>query len=170
MKGFDLVSVYEVTISGFGGQGVLFMGQLLAHAANRANLETSWLPAYGPEMRGGTANCMVVISKETIDSPFILNPTAVIAMNKPSMERFEPQLKENGLLVLNVDMINKENSRGDVNVYKIQADTIAGELGETKAANMVALGAFIRASEILDIDLVSYCLKYVFAENKETTD
>ena len=161
------MKAYELTISGFGGQGVLLMGQLMAYAANKSGHATSWLPAYGPEMRGGTANCMVVVADEAIDSPFIINPSAVIAMNKPSLERFEPQLKENGLLVMNADMIDKVNSRDDVKTCKIHADKIAGMLGEKKVANLVALGAFIRASKLVELNIAIECLKYVINSEKE---
>ena len=161
------MSAYELTISGFGGQGVLLIGQLFAYAVNKKGKNVSWLPAYGPEMRGGTANCMVVIADEAIDSPFIINPSAVIAMNKPSLERFEPQLKENGLIVLNADMIDKENSRHDVKTCKIHADKIAQMLGEKKVANLVALGAFIRASGLVELGVAIACLKHVINSEKE---
>ncbi|MDF2570806.1 MAG: Pyruvate/ketoisovalerate oxidoreductase, catalytic domain protein [Sporomusa sp.] len=160
------MGAYEVTISGFGGQGVLLIGQLLAYAANKAGHTISWLPAYGPEMRGGTANCMVVISDGEVNSPQIINPTAVIALNKPSVQRFEPLIKTGGLLIVNTDLVDIEIQRKDISVVKIAAGTIAEKLGSNKIVNMVALGAFIKASGIVSLNAILQCLENVIPAHR----
>jgi 2-oxoglutarate ferredoxin oxidoreductase subunit gamma len=142
----------EMIIAGFGGQGILYMGQMLSYAANDLGKKVSWLPSYGPEMRGGTANCMVCISDEDINSPLVLEPDVLVAMNKPSLVRFEKTVKPGGTLVLNRDMIDIEPTRGDTDVYWIPADAIASELGNPKIANMVALGALIGALDIVTLE------------------
>lgn len=159
------MQAYEVTISGFGGQGVLLIGQVLAYAANEEGKNLSWLPAYGPEMRGGTANCMVVISDAEVNSPQIINPTAVIALNLPSVKRFEPTIKNGGLLIVNTDMVDCETQRKDIKTVKIAAGSIAEKVATNKSANMVALGAFIKASGIVSLDNVITCLDHFFPDN-----
>lgn len=144
----------EIIIAGFGGQGILFMGQMLSYAANDLGLNVCWLPSYGPEMRGGTANCMVTYSDTEIYSPMVLKADVVVAMNKPSMVRFEKLLKPGGLLLLNTDMIDIEPTRTDVRIVRVAADSIAERAGNAKASNMVALGAFIRATGDITLEQV----------------
>jgi 2-oxoglutarate ferredoxin oxidoreductase subunit gamma len=132
---------FDLIIAGFGGQGVLFAGQLLAHAALDAGLETTWYPSYGPEMRGGTANCTVVISDEPIGSPVTERPQAAIVMNLPSLDRYEPLVRPGGVLVVNASLIDRAVTRDDVDVITIPADDVAAELGHPKLTNMVLLGA-----------------------------
>jgi 2-oxoglutarate ferredoxin oxidoreductase subunit gamma len=139
-------------IAGFGGQGILFMGQVLAHAANDAERNVSWLPSYGPEMRGGTANCMLCISDEAINSPLVLRPNVLVAMNKPSLQRFQSQIAVGGWLVINEDMVDIEAERNDIKIIKVKADSIAAELGNPKIANMVALGALIGFTDIISLE------------------
>ena len=149
----------EVIIAGFGGQGVLFAGQLLSYTAMDEGKEVTWFPSYGPEMRGGTANCTVVISDEEIGSPLVKNPTAVIAMNLPSLEKFEGLVEEDGVLVVNASMINREVTRKDIKVVSIPANDIAGELGSERAVNMLLLGALLGNMDMLSIEAVEKALK-----------
>jgi len=149
----------EVIIAGFGGQGVLFAGQLLSYTAMDEGKEVTWIPSYGPEMRGGTANCTVVISDEEIGSPLVKNPTAVIAMNLPSLEKFEGLVEEDGVLVVNASMINREVTRKDIKVVSIPANDIAGELGSERAVNMLLLGALLGNMDMLSIEAVEKALK-----------
>lgn len=146
------MSTTEMIIAGFGGQGILFMGQMLSHAANDLEKKVSWLPSYGPEMRGGTANCMVCVSDEDVNSPLVLEPDVLVAMNKPSLVRFEKAVKPGGTLVLNRDLIDIEPTRSDLRVYWVAADTIAAELGNPKIANMAALGTLIGTLDIITLD------------------
>ena len=149
----------EVIIAGFGGQGVLFAGQLLSYTAMDEGKEVTWIPSYGPEMRGGTANCTVVISDEEIGSPLVKNPTAVIAMDLPSLEKFEDLVKEGGVLVVNTSMVNREVTREDIKVVNIPANDIAKEIGSERAVNMVLIGALLGNMELLSIEAVEKALK-----------
>ncbi len=131
----------EVIISGFGGQGTLYAGQVYAYAGMDEGKHVTWLPSYGPEMRGGTANCTVVISDEEIGSPSALHPRAVIALNLPSLDKYEPLVAPGGFLIVNQSMVNREPTRTDIHWLTIPANDIARELGNERAANMVLLGA-----------------------------
>lgn len=122
----------EVIIAGFGGQGVLFAGLLLAYAAMDEGKDVTWIPSYGPEMRGGTANCTVVVSDEEIGSPFVKNPSAVLAMNLPSLDKYEKLVKPGGVLVVNASMVNREVERKDINVVSLPANEIADEAGSER--------------------------------------
>ncbi|HPH95323.1 MAG TPA: 2-oxoacid:acceptor oxidoreductase family protein [Anaerolineaceae bacterium] len=133
----------EVIISGFGGQGTLFAGQMLSYAAMDAGKEVTWIPSYGPEMRGGTANCTVVVSDEEIGSPLARNPKAAIVMNLPSLDKYEPLLQPGGVLVVNTSMVNREPTRKDIKVVLLPANDIAEKLGGQRLANMVMLGALL---------------------------
>ncbi len=144
----------EVIIAGFGGQGVLFAGQLLAYTAMDEGKAVTWIPSYGPEMRGGTANCTVVISDEEIGSPFVKNPTAVIAMNKPSLDKFEMLVKPGGVLVVNSSMVDRPVERKDITVVNIPANEIAESLGSSRSANMVLLGALLGNLDLLPLEAV----------------
>jgi len=141
----------EVIIAGFGGQGVLFAGQLLAYAGMDAGKDVTWIPSYGPEMRGGTANCTVVISDDEIGSPFVKNPAAVLAMNLPSLDKYENLVKTGGVLVVNTSMVNRAVTRDDITVVSIPANEIAEEVGSKRAVNMVMLGALLGNSDILSL-------------------
>lgn len=142
---------FALIFAGFGGQGILYMGQALAHAACDRGLNVCWLPSYGPEMRGGTANCMVTVSPEEVYSPMVLEADAVVAMNKPSMERFEKVLKPGGVLIVNSDLVDEEADRDDVRVYKIAADSIAESIKSPKSANMAALGALLAVTGCMSL-------------------
>ena len=133
----------EILIAGFGGQGVLFAGQLLAYAAMDEGKQVTWIPSYGPEMRGGTANCTVVIADEEIGSPMVRNPQAVIAMNLPSLDKYENVIRPGGLVVINSSIIDRGASRGDIRSIAIPGNGIAEELGDRRMTNMVLLGGLL---------------------------
>jgi 2-oxoglutarate ferredoxin oxidoreductase subunit gamma len=133
----------EIIIAGFGGQGVLFSGQLLAYAAMEHGLEVTWIPSYGPEMRGGTANCSVIISDEEIGSPMVRSPQVLIVMNRPSLDKYEASVRPGGLLLLNSSLIDRPVQRTDVRVVRVPANDIAEKLGEKRMTNMVMLGSLL---------------------------
>ena len=149
----------KTLISGFGGQGVISMGLTLAQAAMAEGKYVTYLPSYGAEVRGGTANCTVAISDDEIASPIASAPDFVIAMNRPSLVRFQNQIKSDGVLFLNSSLIQSGTSRDDIEVVRVAADTIAKELGSAKSANMVMLGAFIKKSGIVSLDGILEGLK-----------
>ena len=153
----------RIIISGFGGQGIMLMGRLLAYAGMLEGKNVAWMPSYGPEMRGGTANCTVLISEEEIGSPIVSHPKTLIAMNQPSLDKFEPNVNEDGLIILNDSLIDREVSRNDVNVIKIPADDIADKLGNSRAANMVVLGAYVEKSGIVKLETIFKALEKALA-------
>ncbi len=136
----------HVIIAGFGGQGILFAGQVLAYAGMYDGNEVVWMPSYGPEMRGGTANCTVVVSSDRIRSPLVPNPLGVIAMNRPSFDRFESAVRPGGVLIVNSSLIDAKASRTDIRVFEVPANHIAEELESARVANLVALGAYVAAT------------------------
>jgi 2-oxoglutarate ferredoxin oxidoreductase subunit gamma len=148
--------------AGFGGQGIMVIGQLLAYAGMMENKNVAWMPAYGPEMRGGTANCTVIVSDNLVGSPVVTEPSALLAMNEPSLNKFEPMLKKDGVLVLNSSLISKKPKRKDIKVFNIDANHIASELGNTRVANMVTLGTLLKATQAVDINTVINSLDKVF--------
>lgn len=150
---------HEFIFAGFGGQGVLLMGQLLAHTAMDEGKRVSWIPSYGPEMRGGTANCTVIVSDREIGSPVVSRPSCVVAMNLPSLDKFEETVKPNGVLVINSSLVTREPKRQDVTVVKVPATQVANELGNARVANMVALGAVIEATGVVMPDGLMEALK-----------
>ncbi|HMS00776.1 MAG TPA: 2-oxoacid:acceptor oxidoreductase family protein [Anaerolineales bacterium] len=135
----------EIIIAGFGGQGVLFSGQILAYAAMDAGKEVTWIPSYGPEMRGGTANCTVIIADEEIGSPLVKNPQLGIALNLPSFDKYEDLLAPGGTLIVNQSMVDRTARRADINVVFVPCNEIAEEIGDKKLLNMVAVGALLTA-------------------------
>lgn len=153
----------EVMFAGFGGQGILLIGKLLAHAAMEEGYEVAWIPSYGPEMRGGTAYCTVVISDRPIGSPIIKNPKHLVAMNRPSLEKFAPQVRTDGVVLVNSSLIPVDSGREDVDELKVAAVEIAKEIGNVRAANIVALAAFVARSKIVKIDTLRACIKEEFA-------
>ena len=144
----------ESIFSGFGGQGALFAGQLLAYAGIAEGLYVTWFPSYGPEMRGGTAHCTVILSEEEIGAPIIRNPTSAIVLNLPSLEKYGPLVKPGGLLVINQSLVPKPCERDDIRVISIPASDIATELGNPRMANMVLLGAYVKATGIVSLETV----------------
>lgn len=157
----------QVVIAGFGGQGVMSMGQLLAYAGMLENKNVSWLPSYGPEMRGGTANCNVIISDNPVGSPIVTDADAAIIMNLPSLDKFENYLVEGGYLLINSSLVNKKSSRKDVKIYQIPVNDIADELGNPKVSNIVMLGAYIELTHVVDPESVLESLKKVLGPSKE---
>ena len=149
----------EILITGFGGQGVLFAGQLLAYAAMDSGREVTWIPSYGPEMRGGTANCTVIISDEEIGSPMVRNPQAMIAMNLPSLDKYEPILARGGLLVINSSVINRSARRTDIWSILIPGNTIAETIGDRRMTNMVMLGGLLANLPVLPLEAIEKALK-----------
>ena len=157
----------QLIIAGFGGQGVLLMGQLLAYSGMLRGKEVSWLPSYGPEMRGGSANCHVVIADEPVGSPRVEEATAVIAMNYPSMKLFEKTLVPGGLLLYNSSLIEKAPERTDIRAIAVPCNDIANELGNSRVANMAMLGAFIGATDMFDADTLVEALRHKLGMAKE---
>lgn len=158
----------EAIFAGFGGQGVMLMGQLLAYSGMYEGKNVSWFPAYGPEMRGGTANCSVVVSDEPVGSPVISEPDVLIAMNRPSLEKFEKMLKPGGILFYNTSLIDIKPQRTDIKVIGIPANDIATELGNAKVANMVVMGAILKATGAVDLETVVSVLKKTMTGSKQS--
>jgi len=148
----------EIIIAGFGGQGVLFAGQLLAYAALAEGRHVTWIPSYGPEMRGGTANCAVVVSDEEIGSPFVPRPTGAIVMNPPSLQRYAPLVQPGGALVTDSAMAPGSISRHDICSVDVPAQQIAADLGFPQIANMVLLGALVAATGVVALESVEGAL------------
>ena len=136
----------QFLIAGFGGQGVLLIGQLIAKAAMRQGYEVSWMPSYGPEMRGGEANCAVVVSDEPIGSPLVSEPPVLVAMNKPSLMKFMPMMPAGGTLLYNASLIEGVELRTDVTVIPVACNEVAEQLGNGRVSNMVMLGAYCQAA------------------------
>jgi len=136
----------KIIIAGFGGQGVQSLGMFIAYASIHAGKEVTFLPSYGPEMRGGTSNCSVVVSDKPVASPIIAFPDMLIAMNKPSLNKFKSRVKSGGTIIVNKSLIEDKVERNDVNVYYIDANKLALEAGNTKTANIVVLGAYTKLS------------------------
>src|SRR4030066_1576206 len=141
----------DVIFAGFGGQGVLFAGQVLAFAAMDAGHDVTWLPSYGPESRGGTANCTVVIANEEIGSPTVKHPKAAVVMNLPSLDKFEPLVESGGVLIVNSSLVNRNPLRTDITWGMIPAKEIAETIGSRRLLNMVMLGALLEKLPILSM-------------------
>jgi 2-oxoglutarate ferredoxin oxidoreductase subunit gamma len=154
----------EVMFAGFGGQGILLIGKILAHAAMEEGYEVAWVPSYGPEMRGGTAYCTVVISDRPIGSPIIKNPTHLVAMNLPSLEKFSPMVKPKGIILINSSLIPIEAGRADCDVLKVPAVDLAKHLGNAKAANIVAIAAFVARSKIVPLETLKRVIEHEFGK------
>ncbi|MEW5772760.1 MAG: 2-oxoacid:acceptor oxidoreductase family protein [Thermodesulfobacteriota bacterium] len=156
----------DVIIAGFGGQGVMLIGNLLAYAGMHQGLNVTYIPVYGPEMRGGTANCTVVISEEEIGSPLIASPTSLIIMNRPSLDKFQARLKKNGIQIINSSLVDPELAdKKKTRPYFVPCNEIADKLGNTRMANMVALGAYVRATGCVSLKSVKDSLKSVISSH-----
>lgn len=156
----------SIIIAGFGGQGVLFAGQLLAYAAMDHGLNVTWIPSYGPEMRGGTANCTVIVSDEPIGAPIVSHPDVAIVLNQPSFDKYEPLVKPAGLLVVNSSLVDSLSARTDIECVSIAANEMAASLGSTKMLNMAALGAFLGRRSVLPLSAVSRSLALHLPQSK----
>jgi len=152
---------FDVIMAGHGGQGIMLMGQILAYSAMLEGKHVTWMPSYGPEMRGGTANCTVVLSDEPVGSPVVSRPQVVVAMNTPSFVKFEPVVKEGGILIYNSSLVKLESSRNDLVKYSVDATHKAAEMGNVRVANMVALGALIAATKVVSLDSAKVALSKV---------
>lgn len=152
--------------AGFGGQGVLLMGQLLAEAGMNEGKHTSWIPAYGPEMRGGTANCSVIISDQEIASPVVTAATGLVAMNRPSLEKFQAAVVPGGKIFINSSVVDIKPSRTDVEVYYVPCNQIAEELGNGKVGNMVMLGKYLEATGCVSLESILDALLHKLGEKK----
>ena len=157
----------KAIFAGFGGQGVLSMGLNLAQAAMLEDKNVTYLPSYGAEVRGGTANCTVAISNEEIASPVASSPEFVVAMNQPSMIRFQNQLRSGGVLFINSSLVEAEASRGDIDVINVPASGIAEEMGSPKSANMVMLGVFIKKSNLVSLASIVQGLKSTLGKKQK---
>jgi 2-oxoglutarate ferredoxin oxidoreductase subunit gamma len=149
----------EIIISGFGGQGAMFAGQLLAYAGMDENMHVTWIPSYGPEMRGGTAHCTVIVSDEEIGSPLVSSPYAAIVMNQPSLDKYEQMVVPGGVLVVNTSLTTRPVERTDLSVINIPANKLAEDLGNVKLANVVMVGALVSSTGILPLDAVKQALR-----------
>lgn len=149
----------EIIISGFGGQGTLFAGQLLAHASMDSGKHVTWIPSYGPEMRGGKARCTVIVSDDEIGSPLVRRPSAAIVLNLPSMEAFESEVKPDGVLVVNTSLIPTKSERDDIRVLDIPATDLAIEMGDVRLANVICLAALVKATDIVELDAIKAALE-----------
>jgi 2-oxoglutarate ferredoxin oxidoreductase subunit gamma len=152
----------EVLMAGFGGQGMLLSGKLLAYSAMKKGMEVSWLPSYGPEMRGGTANVTVCLSDTPVGSPYISSPRALLVMNQPSLEKFGPRVKPGGLIIVNTSLVPIKADRGDCTVMYIAANDLAQKAGTARAANLVMLGAYVGFTNIVERDVAIAMIKKEF--------
>ncbi len=156
----------DVIIAGFGGQGVMLIGTLLAYAAMEDDQNVTYMPVYGPEMRGGTANCTVVVSREDIGSPIIHRPRSLIAMNRPSLEKFQPRVMDQGVVVINSSLVDMDLAdKKRLKAVAVAANEIADSLGNTKMANMVALGAYVQLTGVMPLEVVKDSLQKVISSH-----
>lgn len=155
---------HEVIMAGFGGQGIMLIGTLLTYAGKEEGKSVSWLPSYGPEMRGGTANCAVCVSDESIASPVVVEPTSALVMNGPSFHKFYPSVAPGGLIVVNSSLVDSEYTRDDVKVITVAANDEAKKLGSDRVANMVCLGALLGAVDIVSLDTVKRMLPQLISQ------
>ncbi|AGC50215.1 2-oxoacid:acceptor oxidoreductase family protein [Lawsonia intracellularis] len=160
-----MVSYHNVVIAGFGGQGVMLIGNLLAQAGMEAGRNVTYFPVYGAEMRGGTANCTVVISEELVGSPVVISPLSTIIMNQPSLDKFQHRICADGVQIVNTSMIEKEAIDPSKKTVCVPANELADKIGNIKGANMVALGAFLKATGCLSLDVVISALERVISSH-----
>ena len=156
----------QILISGFGGQGALFAGKFLAYAGLLQGLEVSWLPSYGPEMRGGTASCSVILSDSPIGSPIITHPDVLIAMNLPSMDKFEPAVNAGGTVIYDSSLISRGPARDDVKYCAVPATKMATDAGVKTLANMLLLGKLLHEVELADDEMVNKVLEKVVSAKR----
>ncbi len=149
----------EIILAGFGGQGIMFAGQLLAYAAMDAGRVVTWIPSYGPEMRGGTANCTIIIADEEIGAPTVRNPCATLVFNLPSLDKYEPLVVPGGVLIANASLINRSFQRTDLRRVMIPANEIAETLGDRRLTNMVMVGAMITQLPVLTLEALEKALE-----------
>jgi len=160
------MATHKMFFAGLGGQGIMLMGQMVGSAAIHDDKEATFFPSYGPEMRGGTANCTVIVSDKPISNPVISESDCVVAMTLPSMLKFEPTLKPGGVLFINTSMVHQAPKRTDITVYKIPVSDMANELGNYRVANIIMLGAFVRKTNIVKAESVEEVIREVFGASK----
>lgn len=158
----------EIILAGFGGQGVLFAGKILAYAGMDSGKNVTWIPSYGPEMRGGTAHVTVIIGDDEIGSPLVRQPSAALVLNSPSMEKYEPLVQEGGVLVYNSSLISNPPQRTDIHYVPVAATDLAADLGNVNVANMVAVGALISATKVLSLNRLCQTLRDHLPESKRS--
>ncbi len=159
--------VERIILAGFGGQGILFLGRVLAETGMNSDKHVSWIPAYGPEMRGGTANCSVIISENEIASPMVTVPDVVVAMNAPSVTKFNQKIKAGGMLMYNSSLIERQEFRDDIRLVEIPANEIAEELGNQRVASLVMAGAFAKFSKLLTLEDVLRTMPLMLKGNRQ---
>ncbi len=160
------MSTTQILIAGFGGQGVLFAGKLLAYKGLVSDKQVSWLPSYGPEMRGGTANCSVIISDEPVGSPIVSKPDILVAMNLPSLQKYENDVVSGGIIIVDSTLISKKVERTDVTTYYVPATKIAKDEGFATLANMILMGKLMKASDMLGFEGIEETVKKVVPPKK----
>ncbi|HPE19960.1 MAG TPA: 2-oxoacid:acceptor oxidoreductase family protein [Candidatus Mcinerneyibacteriales bacterium] len=158
---------HKIVMAGFGGQGIMVMGRLLAYAAMEEGKNVSWIPSYGVEQRGGTANCSVVVADEIIAAPIVSEPAYAIIMNRPSLDKFEPKMAEGGQLIINTSIVDREVQRKDLDVLALACNDIALKLGDIRYANMVALGAFCKKTGVVKLETLKESLKKVLSARRQ---
>lgn len=162
------MSTKNILLSGFGGQGILFAGKLLAYKGLIEDKNVSWLPSYGPEMRGGTASCSVIISDQPVGSPIVSNPDILVAMNLPSLDKFEHSVKSGGMIFVDSSLVERKVKRDDVTVFYVPATKTAGEKGFPTLANMVVRESFLRRTDGFDDQAVEKAVsKVISAKHKD---
>ncbi len=154
----------KLIIAGFGGQGVILAGKLIAYAGMLEGKNVSHIPSYGVEMRGGTANCNVTVSDRTVGSPFVPHPSTLVVMNKPSLDKFEQTVRSGGNVFINSSLIDRESERDDVRVFYVPANNIAEKAGSGRASNMAIVGAVIAVTEIVTLDSIKRSLPEVVSK------
>ena len=159
----------SIIISGFGGQGTLFAGQVLAYTALDNDLQVTWIPSYGPEMRGGTARCTIIIADQEIGSPVVNTPDVAIVMNLPSLDKYETKMRPGGVLVANSSLINRDLGRTDLNSVFLPANEIAEKIGNPRLANMVMLGGMLELLPVLTLEQVKQGLSEHIPERHKNT-
>ncbi|MBI5542255.1 MAG: 2-oxoacid:acceptor oxidoreductase family protein [Deltaproteobacteria bacterium] len=156
----------DIVMAGFGGQGLMAIGKILAKAAMEEGRHVTWMPSYGPEMRGGTANCVVIIDDEPIGSPVLKRTQSAIVMNKQSIDKFEATVADQGLIVVNTSLIDRKVQRTDLKTIYVEANQLAEKEGSGKAANMVMLGAYIAATKVVKAETVEHAIEVTFEGKK----
>lgn len=156
----------KIVLAGFGGQGVLFAGKVIAYTGLIGDREVSWLPSYGPEMRGGTANCSVIVSDEPVASPLVDKADVIVAMNRPSLDKFEEHVKPGGVLVINSSIIDRKAVRDDITVVYCDANGIAEQVGNPKGANVAILGAVMAKANVTSLDSMMEAIRIELGEKK----
>ena len=160
------MSTKQILLSGFGGQGILFSGKMIAYKGLIEDKQVSWLPSYGPEMRGGTASCSVIVSDDAVGSPIVSNPDILVAMNLPSMDRFEESVVSGGMIFYDSSLVERSVKREDVKVYPVPATRLAGENGFPTLANMILVGKILKELGEFDEEVIMTTLKKIISAKR----